>query len=124
MDRDSACAGPQRPGAHGGAEAPPYTVRRRASRFAHRDVALRASHAPLSLCPGIDARGHGSFCRLYDRFDVREYWIVDPEHERVTVHRRAGDGRFPLTLDLASANDVLTTPLLPGFALRVSDLFG
>ena len=60
---------------------------------------------------------------LFDRGGVREYWIVDPDRRRVTVHRREGsrlDARTPLS---AADQAVLTTPLLPGFSLSVSELF-
>jgi Uma2 family endonuclease len=54
----------------------------------------------------------------YERSGVLEYWIVDPEAESAKVFRRAGNNfaAVPVT-------DVLTTPLLPGFTLRVADLF-
>ena len=62
--------------------------------------------------------------RLYDRVDVREYWIVDPEIEVVKVYRRAGDGTFPRVAEHSrEAGDALTTPLLPGFSLALAELF-
>lgn len=61
---------------------------------------------------------------MYDRFDVREYWLVDPGRERITLYRRTGDGSFPRVAELARASDdVLTSPLLPGFAMRLAELF-
>jgi Uma2 family endonuclease len=61
---------------------------------------------------------------LYDRVDVREYWIVDPELEIVKVYRRSEDRRFPRIAELARETaDVLTTPLLPGFSLSLAELF-
>jgi Uma2 family endonuclease len=60
--------------------------------------------------------------RLYERDGVREYWVVDPERGTVAVHRRSGDG-FAKAIDLAAAGDRLETPLLPGFALPLRDLF-
>ena len=56
--------------------------------------------------------------KTYERLGVLEYWIVDPDGHSVKVFRRTND-RFtaiPVT-------DTLTTPLLPGFALRVESLF-
>jgi Uma2 family endonuclease len=62
--------------------------------------------------------------RLFERANVREYWIVDPERDGVKVFRRTGDGRFPEVQSLAAASDdVLTTPLLPGFSLALAELF-
>ena len=60
---------------------------------------------------------------LFDRGGVREYWIVDPDSSRVTVYRRDGntlDARTPLS---AADQAVLTTPLIAGFSLSVSELF-
>ena len=63
--------------------------------------------------------------RLYDRVDVREYWIVDPGIEVAKVYRRAGDGTFPRVAEHSrEAGDALTTPLLPGFSLDLAELFG
>lgn len=56
--------------------------------------------------------------KTYERLGVDEYWIADPFEEIVKVFRRTS-GRF----ERGAIADVLTTPLLPGFALRVRDLF-
>jgi len=62
--------------------------------------------------------------RLYGRFGVREYWIVDPEIEVVKIHRLQADGSFPRVAELArESEDTLESPLLPGFSLRLGDLF-
>jgi Uma2 family endonuclease len=61
---------------------------------------------------------------LFERSGVREYWVVDPELDVVTVFRRADDGAFPRVAELSRENgDVLTTPLLAGFALALAELF-
>ena len=57
--------------------------------------------------------------RLYERFGVAEYWVVDPEANVVRVHR-SEDGRFRTAIDLTlDAGDTLTTPFLPGCELRL-----
>jgi Uma2 family endonuclease len=58
--------------------------------------------------------------RLYAQFGVAEYWIVDPDGERVEVHRLAGS-EYP-TPTLLEAGTELSTPLLPGFAMPVAEL--
>ena len=61
--------------------------------------------------------------KLYDRFDVREYWVVDPELDAVKIYRRVGAGFARVAELTAEAGDTLTTPLLPGFAVSLVDVF-
>ena len=62
--------------------------------------------------------------RLFDRGGVREYWAVDPTLDLVTVFVRQDDGRFPRTAELSRERaDVLTTGLLPGLSIPLSELF-
>jgi Uma2 family endonuclease len=58
---------------------------------------------------------------LYARAGVPEYWIVDPDADRVGVHRleQGGYGKP----EILEPGDGLTTSLLPGFALGVAELF-
>ncbi|MDP9122302.1 MAG: Uma2 family endonuclease [Acidobacteriota bacterium] len=59
----------------------------------------------------------------YERFGVRELWLVDPRRRTLRVHRRSESGFLaPVELS-AAAGDVLATPLLPGFLVPVSELF-
>jgi Uma2 family endonuclease len=58
--------------------------------------------------------------RLYAGFGVPEYWIVDPEGERVEVYRLAGH-EYP-TPTLLEAGTVLTTDVLPGLSIDVAAL--
>ncbi|HEV8396291.1 MAG TPA: Uma2 family endonuclease [Vicinamibacterales bacterium] len=61
--------------------------------------------------------------RLYERFGVDEYWIVDPELDSIDVYRLT-DGRYQRTAQLSlEAGDVLTTSLLPGLMLPLSTIF-
>ncbi|MGE0816154.1 MAG: Uma2 family endonuclease [Vicinamibacterales bacterium] len=62
--------------------------------------------------------------RLFERGDVREYWVADPELELVKVYRRAADGAFPRVAELTrESGDTLTTPILPGWSLALDAVF-
>ena len=76
------------------------------------------------LSPSTRKRDRETKRALYDRSGVREYWLVDPEQDVVTIHRRALDGSFPRTARLtAKALDTLDSPLLPGWSLGLARLF-
>jgi Uma2 family endonuclease len=61
--------------------------------------------------------------RLYERFGVSEYWVVDPDLDLIKVYRLV-EGRYIRTWELTlAARDVLTTPLLPGLELPLSSIF-
>ena len=75
------------------------------------------------LSPGTRKTDEVTKRKLYERFDVQEYWVVDPELETIKVHRR-GDRGFGRALELsAEAGDILTTPLLPGFSVSLAEVF-
>jgi Uma2 family endonuclease len=60
----------------------------------------------------------------YERRGLPELWLVDTPASEVLVFKRSAPGaaRFDLSLELTAA-DVLESPLLPGFALPLAELF-
>jgi len=75
------------------------------------------------LSPGSEneRRDREAKLKLYESRGVREYWIIDWCVQQIEVYRR-DQARLPLVLTLF-AEDVLTSPLLPGFACPVARLF-
>lgn len=75
------------------------------------------------LSPGAtnERRDREAKLKLYAREGVDEYWIVDWRARAVAVYRRAGDALVPAATLIEA--DTLTSPLLPGFAYPVSDLW-
>ncbi len=60
----------------------------------------------------------------YERYGLPELWLVDTAASEILVFRRSTPrgGVFDVSLELA-AGDTLTSPLLPGFALPLTDVF-
>lgn len=61
--------------------------------------------------------------RLYDRFAVREYWVVDPDLDSIKIYRRIGEALARVAELSVENGDTLTTPLLPDFDVTLSDVF-
>ena len=60
--------------------------------------------------------------QLFERGGVREYWLVDPDHNTIRVFRRSASGELSLVADL-DAHAELTSPLFPDFTLPLSECF-
>ena len=73
------------------------------------------------LSEGTMLRDRNQKLRLYERFGVLEYWIVDQEKNTVSVFRLS-EGKYPEPV-LFQKEDVLTSPLLPGLSFPVSSVF-
>ena len=75
------------------------------------------------LSPGAanTRRDREAKLRLYSIRGVREYWIVDWQTKSVQIYRRE-QAALKLALTLL-AEDELTSPLLPGFKVKLARLF-
>jgi Uma2 family endonuclease len=61
--------------------------------------------------------------QLYERRGVSEYWFVDPETDLIRVYGRNAHSFVRPTELALNREDVLTTPLLPGLALPLREIF-
>lgn len=75
----------------------------------------------LSPGPANERQDRDAKLKLYARRGVREYWIVDWQHRQIEVYRR-DETTLQLTATLLE-QDTLESPLLPGFACPLRDLF-
>jgi Uma2 family endonuclease len=75
------------------------------------------------LSPGAtnERRDREAKLKLYSTQGVDEYWIVDWRTQTVAVYRRR-DAQLQLVATL-HRDDTLTSPILPGFAVPVAQLF-
>ena len=73
-------------------------------------------HAP-DLCveilsPSTEVTDRGRKLQMFARYGVPEYWIVDPAHEVIEIHRLEGSGY--VLAQRASGEDEVRSPVLPG----------
>ena len=59
--------------------------------------------------------------QLYGEAGIQEYWIFDPR-EDTAILLELNDGEY-VERAVLTADDTLTTPLLPGLAIPLADLF-
>jgi Uma2 family endonuclease len=100
-----------------------YISRERAAVLTEKHVRGAPDLVVEILSPGTRKTDEATKRRLYERFDVTEYWVVDPELDAIKIYRRV-TGAFARVAELgAEAGDTLTTPLLPGFAVSLAAVF-
>jgi Uma2 family endonuclease len=75
------------------------------------------------LSPGVEneRRDREAKLKLYESRGVREYWIVDWRIQQLEVYRR--DQAMLRLVATLFVEDVLTSPLLPGFSCPMARLF-
>jgi Uma2 family endonuclease len=73
------------------------------------------------LSEGTEKRDRREKFSLYERSGVPEYWIVDPEKEAIEIFQMR-DGRYQASLEFGK-KDVLSSSLLPGLSIPLSEVF-
>lgn len=100
-----------------------YVSRERAGVLTEKHVRGAPDLAVEILSPGTRKTDEVTKRKLYERFDVNEYWVVDPELDAIKIYRRV-EGTLARVAELtAEAGDTLTTPLMPDFAVTLADVF-
>jgi Uma2 family endonuclease len=61
--------------------------------------------------------------KLYGRFKVDEYWVIEPDAETVVVYRHDGTSSQHISELASKRGDTLTTPLLPGLEAPLVRIF-
>ncbi len=75
------------------------------------------------LSPSTRKVDEGVKRQLYERRGVHEYWLADPLFDTVRIFRRTGDALELVAERSAEADEVLTTPLLPGLEMPLARIF-
>ena len=73
------------------------------------------------LSPGTWHTDRGNKMKLYRRFGVAEYWIVDPKNQAIEIHALQ-NGECEL-VSFASETGEIESSVLPGFKLDVQKIF-
>ena len=68
--------------------------------------------SPSNTVKRIDAKA-----QLYFQFGAGEVWRFFPKKKQVTI-------QVPSSVRVIAGDEVITTPLLPGLALTVKEIFG
>ena len=98
----------------------PYISNARANVLTNKNVQGAPDLVVEVLSESTAPRDRTIRLKLYGRFGVQEYWIIDPNGPSAEIYRREKEG-----LDLVaklSAIDALNSPLFPGFSVPLSEL--
>ena len=74
------------------------------------------------LSPGTTARDLGEKRQVYKKYLVKEIWFISPPRRTVEIER-LGSTAYLDPILLTEENEVLRTPLLPGFKVTLATIF-
>jgi Uma2 family endonuclease len=104
-----------------------YVSRDRLALFEERSLHGAPDLVAEVLSPSTRRRDQTLKKARYQELGVAEYWLADPQQEAITVCRGPGDWRLHGT-ELRRGNrshgtGQLTSPLFPGWALSLDEIF-
>ena len=73
------------------------------------------------LSPTTESNDKGRKLRMFARYEVPEYWMIDIEERAIEIRSLRGD--FYSVTVKASGDDTVTSPLLPDLSFPISRLF-
>jgi Uma2 family endonuclease len=97
-----------------------FTAARRHHVQLDRAIRVPPDVAIEVLSPGTASHDRGRKRRMFERFGVPQYWILDPDLERLEV-LALNRGRYVRAAE-AGRGDVFQSAQLPGFACQVDSL--
>lgn len=74
------------------------------------------------LSPSTSKKDMGIKSFLYQRFGVKEYWIVDPDSETVLVYVLDSTGKYDL-LNEYKSTDFVKVSIFPDLEINLSEVF-
>jgi Uma2 family endonuclease len=75
------------------------------------------------LSPSTRARDRVRKRDDYERIGIAEYWIIDPVKRTAVLRRRSEAGAPFDVIETVATDEIITSPLLPGFSVVVGELF-
>jgi Uma2 family endonuclease len=79
------------------------------------------AHLVIEVAASSLAYDKGLKARLYARHRVREFWVVDVNERTAWVHT-GPNGDAWSSVVMRGPQEALTTPALPGFSIRLSEI--
>jgi Uma2 family endonuclease len=97
-----------------------YISKQRASVMTEKNLQGAPDLAIEVLSESTEKRDRTTKLKLYAKFGVNEYWIIDPYGPSAEIYRRVEEG-LTLVAKLSAAES-LTSPMLPGFSVSLREL--
>ena len=99
-----------------------YVSSGRSSIIEHRAIVGAPDLLVEILSPSTADRDWGAKAKLYARFGVERYWVVDPDERTLTTFSRSGDAYLPLAR--YSGDEIIRSALFPDLAIDLSKVWG